>query len=196
MKNYAVQVSEGDYVFAGGNADRDYRIFADAVRGLDIPCVIATNRPENLQGFTLPATVKAVSVNPVEFRQLMAGARLVVIPMRTGYLHAGGQQSILNAMSMGKPVVFTDEEGGSDYISHWRTGVLVPYRSVGKLRAAIKTLWNDPDQARLIGDCARNFAAPLSTQSCNDAIWKLCINKIPPQTIAVERLARVYSQGL
>jgi glycosyltransferase involved in cell wall biosynthesis len=57
----------------------------------------------------------------------MAGARLVVLPLKGGLLHSGGQQTYLNAMALGKPVIVADDCGADEYIMHNVTGiVLVP----------------------------------------------------------------------
>ncbi|MCU1286136.1 MAG: glycosyltransferase family 1 protein [Acidobacteriales bacterium] len=178
MKNYPVDIKDEGYVFAGGNRDRDFAMFVDAVRTLNIPCIIGTNWADNVKDIVMPANVQVMDVGPAEFRQLMAGARIVVMPMKSDYLHAGGQQSVLNAMYLGKPVVFTDDEGGTDYITDGESGVLVHYRDVLQLREAIWKLWEQPEMARAIGNRAREVALPLSTQNSNDLIWNHCIEKI------------------
>jgi glycosyltransferase involved in cell wall biosynthesis len=93
------------------------------------------------------------------------------MPMRATLLHAGGQQTVLNAMVMGKPVVLTDPEGGADYIENGRSGVLVPYGDTTALQQAIRFLLDHPDEARTMGERARLAATPLTTQHCNELIW-------------------------
>jgi glycosyltransferase involved in cell wall biosynthesis len=175
LKRYNYEVSDEKYVFSGGNADRDFGLFFEAVRDLPVACVLATNRPQLLEGLNIPDNVRVVSVNAGEFRQLMAAARIVVMPMRATLLHAGGQQSILNAMFMAKPVVLTDPEGGSDYIENGKTGVLVPYGDAAALRQAIERLWNHCEEARIMGEQARAAAQRLSTDRCNNEIWQMAI---------------------
>jgi len=171
LKRYVFEVGDEGYVFTGGNADRDYGLFFSAVRDLPAPCVLATNRPRLLAGLVVPPNVRVVSVSPTEFRQLMARARLVVMPMRATLLHAGGQQTVLNAMVMGKPVILTDPEGGADYIENGKTGLLVPYGDVAALREAISYLWEHLEEARAMGEQAQRAATPLTTQHCNELIW-------------------------
>ena len=172
LKRYTFEVGDDGYVFTGGNADRDYGLFFSAVADLSVPCVLATNRPQLLAGLVVRSNVRVVSVSPAEFRQLMAQARLVVMPMRATLLHAGAQQTILNAMVMGKPVILTDPEGGADYIEHGKTGLLVPYGDVAALREAIRYLWEHPEEARAMGEQAQRAATPLTTERCNVAIWQ------------------------
>ena len=175
LNDYAYQIADRGYVFTGGNSDRDYGFFFQAMRDLPVKCILATNRVDLLAGMDVPAHIQIVSVSATEFRQLMAEARVVVMPVRADLLRTAGQQSILNAMYMGKAVILTDPEGGRDYIEHGKTGLLVSQGDVDGLRAAIKELWEQPDKARAMGDQARAAAAKLTTERCNTEIWQLAL---------------------
>jgi len=178
MKHYSWESGDDGYIFTGGNADRDFAPLFAAVRELGFPCVLATNRRQLLRNLDIPHNVRVVSVSPSEFRQLMAKARMVVMPMRATLLHAGAQQSILNAMLMGKPVVLTDVEGGADYIESGKTGVLTPYGDVGALRESIRELWQDPEAARAMGARGREFAFAMTVERTNNEMWELALRLI------------------
>jgi len=93
---------------------RDYETLLKAVEGLGVKVVIAT-RLSNWNGnVKIPEQVKAFPTSHSDFRKWMAGSRMVVIPMEKGHLHSGGQQTYLNAMAMGKPVVVADDCGAKD----------------------------------------------------------------------------------
>jgi glycosyltransferase involved in cell wall biosynthesis len=171
LHHYSFKVGDDGYVFTGGNADRDYAPFFAAVRELQVDCILATNRPKTLDGFQVPSNVRVVRVSPAEFRQLMARASIVVMPMKADLLHAGAQQTVLNAMLMGKPVILTDPEGGADYIQNGNTGVLVPYGDVVALREAIQGLMASREKARAMSECAMAAAASFTTQRSNIMIW-------------------------
>lgn len=173
LLRYTFEIGDEGYLFTGGNADRDYGFFFEAVRDLPIPCLLATNRPHLLAGLKVPENVKIVSASASEFRQLIARARMVVMPMRASLLHAGAQQTILNAMYMGKPVILTDPAGGADYIEHGKTGLLTPYGDVEALRKGASWLWDHPEDARIMGERARDAAMPLTTERCNTEMWRL-----------------------
>ena len=175
LNDYAFQIADKGYVFTGGNSDRDYGFFFEGVRDLPVKCILATNRPDLLAGMDIPSNIQIVSVSASEFRQLMAEARIVVMPVRADLLRTAGQQSILNAMYMGKPVILTDPQGGKDYIEHGKTGLLVSQGDVEGLRAAIKDLWEQPDKARVMGERAKTYAANLTTDRCNVEIWQLAL---------------------
>lgn len=171
MHHYKVEERDLGFIFTGGNADRDYGLFFDAIRDLNVPCILATNRPHLLAGLRVPLTVQIQNLSPAEFRQRMAEASIVVMPMRATLLHAGAQQSILNAMLMGKPVVLTDPEGGSDYIKNGKTGLLVPYGDVNALHNTIRFLLEHAEERREMGERARPAARPLTTERSNTLIW-------------------------
>ena len=178
LKHYQWDSGDDGYIFTGGNADRDFAPFFDAVRGLDLPCVLATNRPKLLRDLDVPGNVRVVSVSPAEFRRLMARSRIVVMPMRATLLHAGAQQSILNAMLMGKPVILTDPEGGADYIDSGRTGILVPYGDPSRLRDGICHLWERPEEAAAMGARAQIAASALTVERSNIEMWNIALDLV------------------
>jgi len=162
LTGYEYEVSEGDYIWSGGNGDRDYRLLANAVAGLQVPVLINATRASLFQGFELPPNVKVEGVNPADFRRRMGGCRFAVIPMVGNRLHPGGQQTFLSLMKMGKAVILTDPVGGSDYIEHGRTGFLVPPNDSIRLRETIRNLLEHPETVREIGENAKAAVAHQS----------------------------------
>jgi glycosyltransferase involved in cell wall biosynthesis len=177
-KNYDYEVSDEGYLFTGGNSSRDYRLFVDAVRDIQFPCVLAATRQELLRGLDIPKHVRVIGATPQQFRQLLASCRFVVLPMQANLLRTGGQQTFLNAMLMGKPVILTDPEGGRDYIVDGETGILVPSGNVEALHKAIARLAQNPKLVRELGERAQRAAVPLTTESCNVAIWNHVVQLI------------------
>lgn len=172
-KHYSFDIGDDNYVFTGGNWSRDYKLFVEAVRDLPYPCVIATTRGRDLlAGVAIPPHVQIVSATPEQFRQLMARSTLVVLPMQADQLHAGGQQTFLNAMVMGKPVIVTDPEGARDYIQSGINGWLVPYGKKAELKEVIGEMMADPGRRRAMGEEAKRVATPLTTEACNALIWQ------------------------
>jgi hypothetical protein len=135
-----IPTSDGGYLFAGGNSMRDYSLLESALEGTDIPLRAATTWKPSRE-------VPHWQVGPTsheEFMSLMAGARAVVVPMRE-CVRSAGQQTYLNAMALGKPVVVTQGPGVSDYVIHGETGIVVP-RDAQALRAALLHVM-DPSNA-------------------------------------------------
>ncbi len=166
LEGFQYEVSEGDYIFSGGDTDRDYRCLLEAVRGLNVKLRIATRWTGWNEGADVPAGVEAGGTSPEDFRQLMAGAKMVVLPMRRGKLRSAGQQTFLNAMAMGKPVVVADDKGARDYIDSGNDGIVVPSGDVEAMRSAIKSLLDDPEYAHQMGARARAACEKFSTTVC------------------------------
>lgn len=82
---------------------------------------------------------------------LLAVADLFVFPSRT----EGLPNALLEAMSVGVPVVTTDVPGCRDLIEHGQTGLLVPYGDAHALARAIHRQLTDRASARRMADRAR-----------------------------------------
>jgi glycosyltransferase involved in cell wall biosynthesis len=171
LGDYSYAERDDGYVFAGGNYDRDYRTLVEAVRPLDVPTWIATTRPEQLTEVKLPSHVRVEGTSHAGFRQAMAAARLVVVPMQKGLLHSGGQQTCLNAMFMGKPTIAVGRRWAADFITDGRDGLSVDYEDALGLRAAVRWVLEHPQEARAMGERARARAAGFTTERCMRAVY-------------------------
>jgi glycosyltransferase involved in cell wall biosynthesis len=155
---------EGDYIFAGGDFTRDYPALIEAVRGLPYRVVIAARFRHYFEGVDVPPNVEILTTTKQGFIDLMAGARVVAVPLLGGLLHSGGQQTYLNAMLMGKPVIVGDDCGADEYVTHERSGIVLEPGDVPSLRAAIRTLMEDRERARGLGREARLAAEAHSPE--------------------------------
>ncbi len=140
-----VEGGGGGYVLAVGNdARRDYATLVEAVRGMDVPVKILTNRslPENLPGNVehLRGSWRRSAVSDADLRELYRGARVVVVPL-VNAVQPAGQSVALQAMAAGRTVVMTRTRGlwtGEDFRDgeHLR---LVPPGDVAALRRALSS---------------------------------------------------------
>jgi glycosyltransferase involved in cell wall biosynthesis len=165
-------VQNDDYIFAGGDSDRDYPLLIEAVRGLPYRTVIACLRRDHFRKIVIPANVEIRTTPQDEFFQLMAGARVTVVPLRSRPQHVGGEQTYANAMSMGKPTIVTDLYA-SDYIQHGVTGILTPPGDGSALRRAIKHVMENPEQARLMGLRAKETSKAFAPEQFFAAIFRI-----------------------
>jgi glycosyltransferase involved in cell wall biosynthesis len=141
-------------VFAGGHSMRDYGTLLKALRLLDVPAVIVTNRTA-VNSPEVPKNVTHdVNVPENTFAALMMRASVVVVPLLPVSFDAG-QSVALQAMCYGKPVIATNTAGLSEYIDHGKTGILVPPSDPEAMAAAIKRLLDDPALAFSISQEAR-----------------------------------------
>lgn len=122
----------GEHVFSGGNSLRDYDLLARACAGLPVPIVVATSswRPD-CPGSGIDAGPRTHQ----QFMDLMATSRAVVLCLEPG-TRSTGQQTYLNAMALGRPVIVTDVAGVRDHIEDGVTGVVVESNPAA-VRAAV-----------------------------------------------------------
>jgi glycosyltransferase involved in cell wall biosynthesis len=175
LGDYSYEERDDGYLFAGGNYDRDYCTLVEAVRPLSVPTWIATTRPEQLAGVELPQHVRIEGTTHAGFRQAMAAARLVVVPMQKGLLHSGGQQTCLNAMYMGKPTIAVGRRWAADFITDGSDGLIVDYEDIEGLRSAVRWVLEQPEKARRMSERARIRAAGFTTERCMRAVYDLVI---------------------
>jgi glycosyltransferase involved in cell wall biosynthesis len=178
IHDYRFEVRDDGYLFAGGNYDRDYPTLIEAVRPLDVAVWIATTRPEQLRGVSIPEHVRIQGTTTEGFRQAMAGARLVVVPMQAGLLHSGGQQTCLNAMLMGKPTIAVGRKWAADLMDDGVHGRIVEYEDPEGLRRAIAWVLEHPDEARAMGERARAHAAGFTTQRTMETVYRLATEAV------------------
>lgn len=141
-----------DYVLCFGRSLRDFDTFFDAMATLPLPGAIAQVDTAELQRhgarFTrplaaLPANVRQLKDDGTPRAQLdmLARAKLVVIPVLKSSIVASGISTALNAMRLGKCVIGSEGPGMSDIFS---TEVLtVPAEDPAALAAMINRAWHD-----------------------------------------------------
>ena len=160
-----------DSILAVGSEMRDYPTFLEAMRGLDIPCHIAAgtlidkkskwiDAIDSVASFPSNITVGKKSV--LELRELYARSRFVVIPLHQTETD-NGITCILEAFAMGKPVICSRTIGQIDVIVEGTTGLLVPVGDSNALREAIRFLWNNPAEAKRMGQEARTYIEQHAT---------------------------------
>lgn len=160
---------------------RDYRTLLEALRGTDIPCHIAADhvRVDRL-GFARRVSTNRLAAGAptnvtigrrplVELRDLYARSRFVVVPLRPSDTD-NGVTVILEAMSMGKPVICSRTRGQVDVVQEGVTGLFVPVGDPKALRMAMLELWNNPERAREMGRAARAYVEKHHTleKFCRD----------------------------
>jgi glycosyltransferase involved in cell wall biosynthesis len=187
LDGYDYSVRDEGYVFSGGDSQRDYRTLVEAVRGLEIRVVIAVLSRSHFRGLVLPDNVEVTTLSAVEFRERMARARVVVVPMKGGLVHSGGYQTYLNAMAMGKPVVVADDVGADEYISDGVDGFIVPPGSADDMRAVLRRLLDSAELRAAVGTRAAKTAERYSMVEFVNRLVRLA------EECAAERVAGTSS---
>lgn len=145
----------GKFIFASGRSYRDYETLARAVEGTEAN-VKFSGRDFNLAGINLPANMEATGwLAKREFLDYLNETYFYVVPLQP-ITHAGGDSSLLQAMSFGKAIVATRAPSTETFIQQGETGLLVEPHDIEGMRQAILHLWHNPDEARRMGKAARH----------------------------------------
>ncbi len=138
---------------------RDYPTLIEAVKGLDVRLVIAaaspwSKRKDTTTGQTIPENILVKRYSQYELRDIYASSQMMVMPLYPVAFQAG-VTAILEAMSMGKPVICSRTLGQTDVISDGKNGLYVPPQDPDALRRAIVDLLNHPEKAQAVGLASR-----------------------------------------
>jgi glycosyltransferase involved in cell wall biosynthesis len=114
-----------------------------------------------------------------KLRELYAGARFAVLPLRPVQF-AAGVTAILEAMAMGKAVVVTESPGLADYVRDRENGLVVPAGSPEALRRAMLELWENPALAAKLGrEGRRRVEERLNTDRYVESVARLLASEWP-----------------
>ena len=141
----ASEAEPPEILYAGRlSAEKGIRELVAAAEGL--PLVVAGDGPLRSE---VPGALGFVS--PDELERLYGRAAVVACPShREGFGVVCGE-----AMAHGRPVVAADVGGLRDLVVHEETGLLVPPRDVGALRAALERLLANRELRRRMGEAGR-----------------------------------------
>ena len=178
VSDAGLDVRDDGYIFSGGDANRDYPILIEAVRGATYRVLIVSFQKSHFAGMKSPENVEIIPPVPKHrFLELAAHARLIVVPLKKRLLHVGGRQTYLDAMRIGKPVIVTDLDA-SDYITNGVDGILIPPGDVGAMRESIKRVMEDREFALSLGRKAKQTALGFTPERYFSAVFDLCFHGV------------------
>ena len=150
-------------ICSAGLERRDYPTLMTAVDGLDVEVVIAAASPwsardDSTADQKVPDNVEIRRLDLFALRTLYAECQFVVMPLDDVNFQAG-ITTILEAMSMERPVLCTRTPGQTDTIVDDVNGRYVtPGGDPSALRRAIVELLDDPTAINRLGAAARRWA--------------------------------------
>ena len=158
-------VIPGRYVVSiGRDLGRDYETLIEAVRGTDISLVIGALRRNLSQIKNIPSNVRVSWFPRESIPILLHDAAFSVVPVHGDEKMMGadcsGQFSLLEAMASGKAVITSTHV--NNFI-HGVDGMIVPPGDPVLLREAMTRLWNNPTEAKKMGEAAQKKAGTLFT---------------------------------
>ena len=149
---------DADILSIGADPQRDFPLLVGMLRAHpDLTALIVTNREHAHRLKPLPANVRIeVNVPYIRLRNLLAEARVVVLPVREN-TYSGATTVLLQAMAMAKPVVVSQTRAIRDgyYLQDAVNCRLVPPGDAVALERATLELLTDPARAQAVGSAAR-----------------------------------------
>lgn len=147
------------YVLSVGREQRDYQTLVEAVRPLQIRCIIVAGSAwshRTLSPLSLPENVELrTGLSYPALRELYRGARVVAVPVLPGVDYAAGVNGVLEAMSCARPLVVSDTPGLDGYVRDHEDGRVVPAGDSHPLRLVLQELWEDHRQADRLARAGR-----------------------------------------
>ena len=157
MARWRERLGERFFLFVG--VMRYYKglhILLEALKGVDYPVVIVGAGPLEVE---LHAQAAALGLRNVQFlgrlddedkAALLELSYAIVFPSHLRSEAFG--ISLLEGAMYGKPMISSEIGTGTSYInSHGETGLVVPPSDPPALRQAMRTLWDNPQQAAVMG---------------------------------------------
>jgi glycosyltransferase involved in cell wall biosynthesis len=161
----------------GLDSGRDFATLLEASRNLDAIFRIKAPKNLNAPAAEFPNVIfENRFLPPEEFRQQYADASVVVVCTNVTP-NASGVTSLMEALSMGRPTIVSDNPALRDYFPPDDTVLVVPVGDAAALRKAITYVLENPDTAETMGQKARAFAEQrFSAKRHYDDIAKLYLD--------------------
>lgn len=155
--------------FSGGNTLRDYDTLIAAASDVDGDFSIATS----LALDQVPPHWRVGPTGHHDFFRAMARCDVVVLPLWPAQGRSSGQQTYLNALALGKPLIVTDVMGVRDHLVAGEHALVVPPQDAQALRAALQWM-GDPANAAAREEMARKGRALAEGMTFAHYIHQLC----------------------
>lgn len=146
-----------EFIFTAGQTCRDFPLLFDAVTQSGIPVkMVAPIRA--LVGHDIPQNVYLIpGATLAGVKHLLDASRLVVVATLPNHFCAG-QWTVISAMSMGKPVIWTEHRAADEYGLVHRANISLVDGNPGALLREIQWHLDNPEQSAEIGRAARRLA--------------------------------------
>lgn len=182
---------EQNYILAVGMEQRDYGTLIQALQGTSIQLIILASSLWSNQAIHKEA-VSNVTYMPsrlsyIRLRQLYAQARAVVVPLHA-VDYAAGVNVVLEAMSMGRPVIVSQTAGIQDYVVDEETGLFAQPGHPAHMREQILRLWSDDGLRQRLGVAARQAIVDvMNLDTYVQQVAQIAWRAAQPSTIKQER---------
>jgi glycosyltransferase involved in cell wall biosynthesis len=142
------------YLYSVGLSCRDYSTLMAVAKKSSKQFVVVTS-DVFLKSLAIPDNVTVYrNTFGKAADELMERSAAVIIPLEKTSSPAG-ETTLISAMCYGKPVIMTRTITTGEYITHGENGLLVPSHDPDAILDAINFLFNNPEKADEIAQCAR-----------------------------------------
>ena len=165
------------YVFAGGYTNRDYGSLLKAAENIQYDFIIICSRLNQITKNLSKNVTVLQDVPKEEFNGYLKNAKIVVIPLKeeTG---ASGQMVALSAMSLKRPVIYSDVSSIALYFTNGKTGIAYETGNKKDLERKIAMLLNDADKTRKIAENGyKAYRTRYRNSRYYEFIQRLMLNK-------------------
>ena len=144
---------EQDYIFSYGKSDRDFDTLIRSVSLLNIKTYILS--PKYKPRVPVPENVFIIRdyISGNELVKWIASSRIMVLPLKD-YRVSAGQISMLEVMSLARPLIITENMATKEYAIHKQTALFFEAGNDKELSDHIQYLWNHREVAKDIGQQA------------------------------------------
>jgi len=156
-----------DRVFSGGENQRDWPLFLEAVRNLPLDVHVVSRQVPAER----PSNVRVEARLPLSrFRDALASASIFAVPLIAGA--AAGVTVIPMAMALGVAVIATRTPWTEPLIRDGEDGLLVPPGDAGALCAAIGHLHDEPElRDRLVANARKRVVEMCDLEAFTRAMF-------------------------
>ena len=115
--------------------------------------------PKMLRGWSCPHTSHVLRNIPYPHAMnVLANSELTVVPLKDSKVPCG-HVTLVSGMLLKKAVVATNSAGVVDYVKDGWNGLLCKPHSPTDMAEKIRTLWEEPETARILGENGFRFAS-------------------------------------
>jgi len=157
MRSARVQEPAEPYIFSGGNTLRDWDLLCEALDDCGARVRVATRHADR----HWPRNFEVGPCTQEEFFPLMARASSCVFALKSDSMRSAGQQTYLNALRLGAPVVVNDIPGVRDHLEYVPGAFITPTYDAAAIRDRVAWLL-DPTNATEVSVLGQSGAAYVS----------------------------------
>lgn len=143
------------YVFAGGEAERDWDIIFKAANSLPEIKFICVARKKGFKKMsTVPVNVELLfDIDLTDFESYLKDASIVLITVRS--TSTAGLIVLIRAALLSKPIIATRTSSIQNYIENNKDGVLIPFSNDNYLAVEIESLLYNKELQKKYGNAIR-----------------------------------------